>query len=500
MKETEGHAEAVKQPLVEAVAQIDERALAEELPLGVPLGLSEMLTKGLLVPLQLPVGVVHVVAEAVTQCEGEALPDALLQGEGESEAAAEEDGCDAEALALPEMESEGVSVAVPHCVAVPLDVGALVGEGSDEKEARDEVDADGEGDPVVDTDGLPDWDVVEPLAAAVRVTEKLGVLHGVGAGVELSRADAETLLLDTSVLLAKGLGDARPLAVTETHPLAEDAGVTVDCPVTLPLKEGGAVAVRCPDKVEAAEGAGEYVAGGEGDAHALKFPDDVEVPDEDAGAEALALHVDISVPTELTDTDGDAVEDADEVLQSVGSEVPLEVAEAVTLEVGAGVAVPAPVEDPLLERDVFDVPVEEAEGVNEAIAVAVAVPEKLRTAVNEPVPVKDAEGEAVALVEADAVGETLEVQRSCAGSHALLTAQAGAPSSRVHAGPSATPSGHQEPPEPHPCGATTARNEAGAKVNTDEAAHAAEETPWQVSDGASHWRPSSHSVAERGPS
>ena len=144
-------------------------------------------------------------------------------------------------------------------------------------------------------------------------------------------------------------------------------------------------------------------------------------------------------------------------------------------------------------------PVEEAEGVNEAIAVAVAVPEKLWTAENEPVPVMDAEREAVALVVADAVGETLEVQRSCTGSHALLTAQAGAPSSRVHAGPSATPSGHQEPPEPHPCGATTARNEGGAKVNTDEAAHAAEETPWQVSDGASHWRPSSHSVAERGP-
>jgi hypothetical protein len=225
----------------------------------------------------------------------------------------------------------------------------------------------------------------------------------------------------------------------------------------------------------------------------------VKVPDEDAVAEALALHVDISEPTELTDADGGAVEDADEVLQSVGSEVALELAEAVTLEVGAGVAVPAPVEDPLLERDVSDVPVEEAEGVNVALAVAVAVPEKLWTAEKEPVPVKDAVREAVALVVADAVEETLEVQRSCTGSHALLTAQAGAPSSRVHAGPSATPSGHQEPPEPHPCGATTARNEAGAKVNTDEAAHAAEETPWQVSDGASHWRPSSHSVAERGP-
>ena len=260
VKETEGHAEAVKQLLVEAVEHIDERALAEELPLGVPLGHSELLTKGLLVLLPLPVGVVHVDAEAVTQCEGEVLPDALLQGEGESEAAAEEDGCDAEALALPEMESEGVSVAVPHCVAVPLDVGTLVGEGSDEKEAHDEVDSDGEGDPVIDTDGLPDWDVVElPLADAVRVTEKLGVLHGVGAGVELSRADAETLLLG------------------------------------------------CPDKVEAAEGAGEYVAGGEGDAHALKFPDDVAAsvplalsdPARDTVASFEGVPASLAVPMEL---------------------------------------------------------------------------------------------------------------------------------------------------------------------------------------------------------
>ena len=38
MKETEGHAEAVKQLLVEAVEHIDERALAEELLLWVPLG------------------------------------------------------------------------------------------------------------------------------------------------------------------------------------------------------------------------------------------------------------------------------------------------------------------------------------------------------------------------------------------------------------------------------------------------------------------------------
>ncbi len=105
----------------------------------------------------------------------------------------------------------------------------------------------------------------------------------------------------------------------------------------------------------------------------------------------------------------------------------------------------------------------------------------------------------MALAVADTVGETLVVQRSCTGSHALLTAQAGAHSSRVHAGPSATPPGHHVPPTPHPCGASTARCAMGANVNTDEAAHAAEETPWQVSDGASHWRPASHSVAERGP-
>ena len=322
VKETEGHAEAVKQPLVEAVAQMDGGALAEKLPLGVPLGHSELLPKGLLVPLPLPVGVVHAVAEAVTQCEGEALPDALLQGGGESEAAAEEEGCDAEALALPEVESEGARVAVPQFVAVPLDVGALVGEGSDEKEAHDEVDADSEGDPVVDRDGLPDWEVEElPLAPPLRVTETLGVLQGVGAGVALSRADAETLLLGTPVLLKRGLGDARPLAVAETHKLAEDVGVTVDCPVPLPLKEGGAVAVSCPDKVEAAEGVGESVAGGEGDALTLKFPDGeaAAVPlalsdparDEVASIEgvpaSLAVAMELAVLTLLREKDGGLV-------------------------------------------------------------------------------------------------------------------------------------------------------------------------------------------------
>ncbi len=380
VKETEGHAEAVKQPLVEAVAQIDERALAEELPLGVPLGHSELLTKGLLVPLPLPEGVVHVVAEAVTQCEGEALPDALLQREGESEAAAEEDGCDAEALALPEMESEGVSVAVPHCVAVPLDVGALVGEGSDEKEAHDEVDSDGEGDPVVDTDGLPDWDVVElPLADAVRVTEKLGVLHGVGAGVELSRADAETLLLDTSVLLTKGLGDARPLAVTETHPLAEDAGVTVDCPVTLPLKEGGAVAVRCPDKVEAAEGAGEYVAGGEGDAHALKFPDDVAA----------------SVPLALSDPARDTVASIEGVPASLA--VPMELAVLTLLKEKDGGLVTEFVKD--------------STAVSDGELLKDALPESESEMDWDPVPLEEALTEplchALALGSGETVGDTL---------------------------------------------------------------------------------------------
>jgi hypothetical protein len=91
------------------------------------------------------------------------------------------------------------------------------------------------------------------------------------------------------------------------------------------------------------------------------------------------------------------------------------------------------------------------------------------------------------------------VQRSSNGSHARLELHAGAPSNFVQAGPSATPPGHHESPAPHPCGATTAPRGAEAKVNAAEALHTARDAPWQVSAPASHWRPVSHRVAERGP-
>ena len=403
---------------------------------------------------------------------------------------------------------EGVAVRVAVAVGADVEVGKEVTEAvavdAEVEVGKQVTEAVAVEAALVVRVGVPEM-VLDSVMVALAVAVGDAAPVGEDSGEEVEVALAFAVLVEErvgkDVPQAVPVGDAVDELLLEIAAVEDGGGVALLDTEALPVEVAVARAVSVSETdewlvtVALPGGVPELVA-----VSRVREPLAVEVPDEDAVAEALALHVDSSVPTELIDADGDAVEDADEVLQSVGSEVALEVAEAVTLEVGAGVAVPAPVEDPLLERDVFDVPVEGAEGVNEAIAVAVAVPEKLWTAVNEPVPVKDAVEEAVALVEADAVGETLEVQRSCTGSHALLTAQAGAPSSRVHAGPSATPSGHQEPPKPHPCDATTARNEAGAKVNTDEAAHAAEETPWQVSDGASHWRPFSHSVAERGPS
>jgi len=452
------------------------------------------------------VGAPEVVLDSVTVALAVAVDDVAPVEEDSGEAVAV-------ALAFAVLVEERVERDVPQ--AVP------VGDAMEEPLLESAAVEDGGPVALLDTAALP---VEVAMGVAVEEPGGLPELEGVareadeGAPVELiltetervAQAEIEPSADNVDVLAAVPVAVARAVSVTET----DEWLVTVALPVGVPelvavSRVPEEVAVEPPEVLDEDVGVALVVAHDDTEdvrdavadavGVATEEPLTVEDPVEDAVEEALALHVDIRVPTELTDVNGDAVEDADEVLWSVGREVALEVAEAVALEVGGGVAIPDPVEDALLERDVFDVPVEEAEGDGVALAVAVAVPEKLRIAVNEPVPVKDAEGEAVALAVADTVGETLVVQRSCTGSHALLTAQAGAPSSRVHAGPSATPPGHHVPPTPHPCGASTARCAMGANVNTDEAAHAAEETPWQVSDGASHWRPASHSVAERGP-
>ena len=130
----------------------------------------------------------------------------------------------------------------------------------------------------------------------------------------------------------------------------------------------------------------------------------------------------------------------------------------------------------------------------EGVAHALGLP--LPVGVAAPVPEGGPDGDAAALGEAECVGV---VQRNSEGSHRRLGAHAGAPSSSVHAGPAATPPGHHVPPAPQPAGATTAPCGSDAKVNAAEGAHSAGDSPWQDSDGACHWRPTSHRVAERGP-
>ena len=114
----------------------------------------------------------------------------------------------------------------------------------------------------------------------------------------------------------------------------------------------------------------------------------------------------------------------------------------------------------------------------------------------------DGDGDMVA----DRVGDVVDVltrvdeQRSSVAFHTKFTAQAGAPSSFVHAGPTTTPLGHQlVRAPPHPAGVITEDVDRDAYVNTDDDLQIAIEAPWQVSVAASHWRPVSHRVAERGP-
>jgi hypothetical protein len=127
-------------------------------------------------------------------------------------------------------------------------------------------------------------------------------------------------------------------------------------------------------------------------------------------------------------------------------------------------------------------------------------------AANDAVAAADGDADSVAVAVtvdvADAAADDVggQTQRRSAALHAQSAAHAGAASSSVHAGPNATPPGHHAAsPAPQPAGAMTADVDRAAYVKADDDAQIAGEAPWQVSVAASHWRPVSHRVAERGP-
>lgn len=190
------------------------------------------------------------------------------------------------------------------------------------------------------------------------------------------------------------------------------------------------------------------------------------------------------------------------MLCGVAEEVPHEerVAAPLAVSEGAAVAVPVVAEDALVKEEGVDA----ALAVSDSVAVGVLEVEAAGDALAVPLPVDVADPVRVGSPVADAVALMVAVnvgvvQRNKRGSHSRLGAHAGAPSSLVHAGPSATPPGHQAPPAPHPGGATTALCEKEANVNAADGAHNAGDAPRQDSDDALHWRPASHKVAMRGP-
>ncbi len=123
-----------------------------------------------------------------------------------------------------------------------------------------------------------------------------------------------------------------------------------------------------------------------------------------------------------------------------------------------------------------------ADAANDAVAAAVGGADSVADAV------------AVVVADAAADGVSGQTQRRSAALHAQPAAHAGA------AGPNATPPGHHAPSAaPQPVGVMTADVDRAAYVKADDDVQIAGDAPWQVSVAASHWRPVSHRVAERGP-
>jgi hypothetical protein len=503
----------------EPFGESDEEALIDEVLQVLPHGVTETEGVELPVAVEVEVNVATVDALAVDVVE-------LVEVPVQTEVAVAEPVCAEEAVtALLEVELQLLSpvtvgggeevggevcVAAPVAVTAPVLLEVPVAEGiPDELPVRAEdavaesvplalvlplavkvapvervlvVDPDRVGELVDDSEeaALPDSDCVLVAVldcVAVAPAESVLTVDPEMVGVE----EDDWVAVVTAVNVRNGVPVALPVSVAPPVSVCVGAPVRDNVAVAVLHSEGRADWVPVALPVSVAPPVSVCVGAPVREAVAVAVlqtegaPEELPVAELVAGVLSREVAVTLSVNNGVPDGDGIAEND------SVGT------ADAVLLPVAAALVDTNEVPEAL---EVKEWPLlNDAEAVEEEVPVVVADPDPLCV---------DREDH-VALAVADMEGVALLVQRSCRGSHALLTAQAGDPSSRVHAGPSATPPGHHVPPTPHPCGASTARCAMGANVNTDEAAHAAVETPLQVSDVASHWRPDPHSVAERGP-